>query len=385
MQYIWEHIKTILDTYKGGAPLSYFLKTYFKQYPILGSRDRKILSEMTYNWYRCEKGMPPEMPFEEKIYAALYLCGTQTRLIEQVVEGPLQSLWQNHNPDRIAVLDQNGITFHLQDIFPFEYELSEGLGKEEWLYSLLVQPDLFLRVRKKQERMTTLLHQNGIAYHWLFENCMALPNGVAIDKILQADDYVVQDASSQLTGNYFHPCANETWYDCCSGAGGKSLLLKDMEPEIELFVSDKRGSILDNLEDRFRLYHHKLPESFLIDCTDPEQLELSFGDQKFNGIIADVPCTGSGTWARTPEQMYFYDPAHLENVSALQRNIVKNVAEYLEPDGRLIYITCSVFRQENEAAIAHILSETSLQLEHTELIKGIEHKADSMFVSVLRN
>jgi len=385
MHYIWEHIKTILDTYKGGAPLSYFLKSYFKQFPILGSRDRKILSEMAYNWYRCEKGMPPEMPFEEKIIAALYLCGTQTKLVEPIVEGPLQSLWLSPDPDKIAVLDKNGITFHLEDIFPFEYELSNGISKEDWLYSLLIQPDLFIRVRKKKERITTLLHQNGIAYQWLYENCMSLPNGVAIDKMLQADDYVVQDASSQLTGNYFHPEAGEYWYDCCSGAGGKSLLLKDLQPEVKLSVSDKRGSILDNLEDRFRLYHHKLPESFLIDLTDEEQLELSFGGQQFDGVICDVPCTGSGTWARTPEQLYYYDPANLENVTQTQKTIAKNVAQYVKPGGRLIYITCSAFKEENENVVAYLTSETSLKEEHTELINGTDYKADSMFVSVLRN
>jgi len=385
MQYIWEHIRTILDTYKGGAPLSYFLKNYFKQFPILGSRDRKILSEMAYNWYRCEKGMPPEMPFEEKVIAALYLCGTQTKLIEPIVEGPLQSLWLSPGNDRIAVLDKNGITFHLHDIFPNNYELSNGITTEEWQYSMLVQPDLFIRVRKKQERITTLLHQNGIVYQWLFENCLALPNGVAIDKILQADDYVVQDASSQMTGNVFQPKAGEEWYDCCAGAGGKSLLLKDMQPDIKLTVSDKRGTVLDNLEDRFRLYHHKLPESFLIDLTDEEQLELSFDDQKFDTIICDVPCTGSGTWARTPEQLYYFDPASLENVNNTQRTIATNVAKYLKPGGRLIYITCSVFKAENEDVVDHIVKETSLKLEHTELINGLDYKADSMFVSVLHN
>lgn len=385
MQYIWEHIRTILDTYKGGAPLSYFLKNYFKQFPILGSRDRKILSEMAYNWYRCEKGMPPEMPFEEKVIAALYLCGTQTKLIESIVEGPLQSLWLSPGNDRIAVLEKNGITFHLHDIFPNNYELSNGLSTEDWQYSMLVQPDLFIRVRKKQERITTLLHQNGIIYQWLFENCLALPNGVGIDKILQADDYVVQDASSQMTGNVFQPKAGEEWYDCCAGAGGKSLLLKDMQPDIKLTVSDKRGTVLDNLEDRFRLYHHKLPESFLIDLTDEEQLELSFDDQKFDTIICDVPCTGSGTWARTPEQLYYFDPASLENVTNTQRTIATNVAKYLKPGGRLIYITCSVFKAENEDVVDQIVRETSLKLEHTELINGLEYKADSMFVSVLHN
>jgi len=56
MKYLGQHIKTIIATYNGSIPLAHFLKGYFRQYPILGSRDRKILSTLAYTYYRIGKG-----------------------------------------------------------------------------------------------------------------------------------------------------------------------------------------------------------------------------------------------------------------------------------------------------------------------------------------
>ena len=56
MRYIWQHIRSITEVYDGSIPLAHFLKGYFKQHPILGSRDRKMLSAMAYSFYRCSRG-----------------------------------------------------------------------------------------------------------------------------------------------------------------------------------------------------------------------------------------------------------------------------------------------------------------------------------------
>jgi 16S rRNA (cytosine967-C5)-methyltransferase len=78
MKYIWQHISAILAQYDGGLPLAYYLKSYFKQYPILGSRDRKLISSMAYSWYRCSKGFglwPADYTLEDKIGMCLLQCG----------------------------------------------------------------------------------------------------------------------------------------------------------------------------------------------------------------------------------------------------------------------------------------------------------------------
>ena len=104
-------------------------------------------------------------------------------------------------------------------------------------------------------------------------------------------------------------------------------------------------------------------------------------DLKPEIIIADVPCSGSGTWSRTPEQLYFFQERKIEEFSALQKRIVSNAIAHLQPGGSFVYITCSVFKKENEEMAMYIKENFPLQLKQMEVLKGYDKKADSMFVA----
>ncbi len=366
MRYIWQHIQAIVDSYNGSVPLTHFLKSYCKQHPKLGSRDRRVLSDLAYCWYRCSKGLG-DMPFEEKMLACLHFCRAVKTL--KILAG--------------SEVGEQSVECSADAIFPYPQHFSKGITSGEWLGSMLVQPSLFMRIRKDTDKITALLQQHEIAFSRITDTCYALPNGSKIENILPPASYVVQDASSQYTGSFFKPVAHQEWYDCCSGAGGKSLLLKDMEPGVKLTVSDVRQSILHNLKERFKLYNLKLNNAIVTDVADKVQLAKALGSQKFDNIICDVPCSGSGTWARTPEQLYFFDPVNQQKYPAWQKKIACNAAQYLKPGGRLIYITCSVFEEENEAVVAQVVQATDLIAESSQIINGVGMKADSMFVAVL--
>ncbi|MES2703540.1 MAG: RsmB/NOP family class I SAM-dependent RNA methyltransferase [Bacteroidota bacterium] len=370
MRYIWQHIAAILSTYDGSLPLTHFLKHYCKQHPKLGSRDRKILSAMAYSWYRCSKAVGRPSPeatageaVETQIKACLKLCNVTVPMPDMDVAVP---------------------AFDAAALFPHEVAFSEGIVQNEWLQSMITQPDLFIRIRKEKEKIEQILNQHAIPYRYLSDTCMALPNGAKIDTLLQPDTYVVQDASSQETGKYFSPARNETWWDCCAGAGGKSILLKDIAPAVNLTVSDRRETILYNLRQRFKLYGLKQPEDLAMDITKRGTVDLVLGNRMFDNIICDAPCTGSGTWARTPEQLYFFDPAIVQQYAATQLAVATNAAAHLKPGGRLIYITCSVFRAENEDVVSRIAAEAGLTVMEEHSINGTGKRADSMFVVVMR-
>lgn len=383
LRYIWQHIQTIIDTYNGGIPLTHFLKNYYKLHPKLGSRDRKILSEMTYCWYRCSKGFEDTLAFEVKLKACLYLCETQSKHTLQF----LPEVWQQTKDDstgkKIELLNTDGILFNIDKLVSFPVTLSAGIGKQAWHMSMLTQPTFFIRVRKQKEKVLQLLRDNDIMFRE-DENWIALVNGTSVEKILPADTYVVQDASSQRTGTYFNPQPKEQWWDCCSGAGGKSLLLKDLEKNIELTVSDKRASILHNLATRFKQYHHTLPIQHVLDTANAQEVSKTLGSKMFDSILCDVPCTGSGTWARTPEQLFYFEEKMVTEISQLQSAIAINASEYLKKGGILFYITCSVFNEENESVVNTILAKTGLVLKEQHLLNGIENKADSMFITLLQ-
>jgi 16S rRNA (cytosine967-C5)-methyltransferase len=116
--------------------------------------------------------------------------------------------------------------------------------------------------------------------------------------------------------------------------------------------------------------------------TNGEWKRTKLKDQKFDIIIADLPCSGSGTWARTPEQMYFFKQEKIEYYSSLQKRIVSNLYPYLEKGGLLVYITCSVFKNENEEVVDFILENfDNLRMAKMEILKGYHLKADTMFAA----
>ena len=104
----------------------------------------------------------------------------------------------------------------------------------------------------------------------------------------------------------------------------------------------------------------------------------------FDLIMADVPCSGSGTWSRTPEQLYYFELAKIDEYAKLQKSILKNVIMALKPGGYFLYITCSVFKKENKDAVNFLLENFNFKVLKMELLKGYEMKADSMFAALLQ-
>ena len=81
--------------------------------------------------------------------------------------------------------------------------------------------------------------------------------------------------------------------------------------------------------------------------------------------------------------LYFFEKYKVDNYVKLQKGIAANVVKYLKPGKPLIYMTCSVFKAENEDVVDYLTKSYNLVLERMELIKGYDKKADSMFVARL--
>jgi 16S rRNA (cytosine967-C5)-methyltransferase len=171
-------------------------------------------------------------------------------------------------------------------------------------------------------------------------------------------------------------------WDVCSGAGGKTILFKSIYPGAEIIASDIRSSILQNLKTRAGAYRLDNIITLTGDATVNTDFVKPYAP--FDFIICDVPCSGSGTWARTPEYFCFFDDKDLSDFSARQLNITCNAQQRLRAGGYLCYITCSVFKEENENVIMQLVAKTGLKLLHKQIIDGTKVKADSMFVALLQ-
>ncbi|MEO8172800.1 MAG: Fmu (Sun) domain-containing protein, partial [Sediminibacterium sp.] len=219
---------------------------------------------------------------------------------------------------------------------------------------------------------------------------LALPNASKIDSVLEIDQQVViQDYNSQRIAEYMSLTVNDlpatpmVW-DCCAASGGKSILAVDTFKKTDLTVSDVRISIIKNLEQRFERAGITDYHSFVADLTGKLNIHPGNTEIKFNFIICDAPCSGSGTWGRTPEQLYSFSKERIGEYAALQKKILATVVSYLKKEGYLLYITCSVFKKENEEAVEFILANSKLVLIKQELLGGYDKKADSMFVALFK-
>jgi 16S rRNA (cytosine967-C5)-methyltransferase len=375
----------VFDNFPADKPLAKFLPEFFKRNKQMGSNDRRSVSRLLYNYFRLGRALANKS-VEERLFLAEFLCTSVDNPFLHHFRSDLNQMIYLNIEEKIKYASINeGLI--IEQVFPFTNHLSEGIDKEAFLLSFFVQPDLFIRVNPKAlSWVLKTLEDCSIDFSLITHNTVALPNGTNLnslfsDSTFPVKPYEVQDLSSQRTAKYFKPNRFEHWWDACAASGGKSLLLFSEQSDIKLLVSDIRESVLDNLDERFIAAGLTTYQKKLIDLTKNADPEIHH--YEFDGIILDAPCTGSGTWGRTPEMISQFEEFKIQGFQNLQKVIAANVIKYLKQDRPLIYITCSVFKEENEEIISWLQKNHGMQLEGYELIKGYENKADTMFVTRL--
>ena len=130
--------------------------------------------------------------------------------------------------------------------------------------------------------------------------------------------------------------------DCCAAPGSKTALLAHRNPRAKVFATElhpHRARLLQSLT--------RLPNVHVV-AADARHLPFS---RAFDRILADVPCSGTGTLARNPEIKWRLEPENLRDLQSRQLAILKSALRQLALGGRLVYSTCSLEREENEAVV----------------------------------
>ncbi|HEX4958177.1 MAG TPA: Fmu (Sun) domain-containing protein [Lacibacter sp.] len=370
-------------SYNYGEPFASFLKKQFAADKKFGSRDRKTIAHLCYCYFRMGHLMK-NVSIQEQMITGLFLCSG--------CEGEMLLLANPDWNEKAALpINEKLQMLHLTatDLFPFVDELSEGIDADAFCKSHFTQPDLFLRIRPGyKETVLQKLTDAGIGFELKSAVCIAVPTTTKVAEILLLNkEAVVQDYSSQMVGDLLFPLSSQgrnyarSVWDCCAASGGKSIMVKDILNQLELTVSDVRETILFNLKKRFAEAGINKYKSFVADLS-AENLKLP--STAYDLIIADVPCSGSGTWGRTPEQMRSFESASIDSYSQLQQKIAAAVVPQLKQQGYLLYITCSVYKKENEEVVQMLQKQCSLQLVEQRLLKGYDKKADTMFAALLQ-
>jgi 16S rRNA (cytosine967-C5)-methyltransferase len=370
----------ILSAYSGNEPFASFIKKYFAARKKHGSRDRRLIAHLCYCYFRMGKaGL--SIPTEKRIVIGLFLCSDASNEMLAALHPewnekaglPLREKFDLPGDEQIAV----------EDVFPWSNELSEGVDAAGFSNSFFVQPDLFLRIRPGfHDKVLDSLKSREVSFSFIPPATLRLPNTFKVDDFFaNGEEVVVQDLNSQNTGRFLPAHFSNVW-DCCAASGGKSIMAFDKRTSLNLTVSDIRESIIQHLRKRFATAGIRHYKAMVIDLAR-SQARLP-GSHEFDLIICDVPCSGSGTWSRTPEQLFYFDGNRkIDHYAGLQQKILSNVYPALKPGGHLLYITCSVFRRENEEAIGFLERKCNMTLIRKEILNGYDQKADTLFAALL--
>jgi 16S rRNA (cytosine967-C5)-methyltransferase len=362
----YQNCATLLFEYDGGTPFHLYLKSCFKENKNWGSTDRKRYRSACYYFWRNAFGVSRQSPEIILNWLQIHFTPEMENLESNSKYNPYQSLEQ--------YLSQNITTDILTPWFIKEplVWLSNGNITLNGLLGQLIKA--------------------GITIEQTHGNAIAVSGQVNLNPWVDNGNAYIQDISSQTAMDwttqpmaaYCH--ANSDVWDCCSGAGGKSISLLKQYPTTKLTCSDVRSNILENLKQRFQLLGLKQPNVFIAPLNGyNDSLNSKDSSQTYNVILADVPCSGSGTWRRNPENLHYFDPQTIEQFADRQLSIIQNVLPSLAVGGYLVYLTCSIFAAENENIIKQILqSNDNLQLVSEEFCGGIDLQGDFIYRSVLQ-
>ncbi len=168
----------------------------------------------------------------------------------------------------------------------------------------------------------------------------------------------VQDEAAQIASRLVQAEPGQQVVDLCAGAGGKSLAVATTmanRGQIHAFDINKRR--LDELAKRVQRAGARNIQSVLLPQeAGARQARLSSLVGTADRVVLDVPCSGTGTWRRNPDQRWRFDGDALRELNAVQDDLMREGAALVKPGGRLIYMTCSLLTQENEERVEAFLT-----------------------------
>ncbi len=215
-----------------------------------------------------------------------------------------------------------------------------------------------------------------------------LPETPALEahELFRSGAIEVQDAGSQHVARLAAAKPGETVVDLCAGAGGKTLALAaDMAGEGRLIACDVDRARLSKLAPRATRAGVAV-ESRLLD-PGRELAALSDLEAQADLVLIDAPCTGSGTWRRSPDLRWRMSAARADRIEATQRQIVEYAQKLVRPGGRLVYAVCSVRDQEARAIDGwEVMTPDDIGRRRGagRLLTPFHDKTDGFFIAVLR-
>jgi 16S rRNA (cytosine967-C5)-methyltransferase len=210
-------------------------------------------------------------------------------------------------------------------------------------------PATVLRLSSAEDETALAAQGIKLAPGALMANARVVTDGdITATQVFREGKIAIQDEGSQLVASLVGE--GRRVLDCCAAPGGKTAALATRLPQAEIIATELHSH-------RATLLRRLAPQTN-VEVVTADALSLPYGSD-FDRVLADVPCSGTGTLARNPEIKWKLKPEDLLDLQSRQIAILHAAMRYVAPGGRLVYSTCSLEPEENEQVIAACLLANS--------------------------
>ena len=365
------------------APADDLVADYFRRHRFAGAKDRAGISELIYgvlrfrsslDWWIARGGQGLEPSARTRVLAALMLR-------EELGAAQVSRDWDGDRfrPARLDAAERRfaeavegqkladrAMPAAVRGNYPLWLEpaLAASLGRDmaREMAALLEPAALDLRVnilKSEREAARAALAREGVeaARTKLSPLGLRVFERVPLGQLpsFRAGHVEVQDEGSQLAALLADARPGMRVVDFCAGAGGKTLALAaSMGNRGHLIACDISPRRLERATERVRRAGVSIVQrKALASARDPWVKHHAAG---FDRVLVDAPCTGTGTWRRNPDAKWRLTPEDVTELAVLQADILDSARRLVKPGGRLIYVTCSLLKDEDESQVERFLA-----------------------------
>ena len=364
-----EILETILTRHQPG---SIALSDWGKAHRFAGSGDRNAIGGLVYDALRRRSSIAwaigADTPRALAIGAAMVAFRMDAEAVAAACDGSA------HTPEPLSDLERAGLTRPLDDAPP---HIQADIP--EWLWPSFTEAfgDTAIdQGRKLAERAPADLRVNTLKStrekvlkalaEFGAEPCAYSPIGVRVpapsgtartpnleaEAAFQAGWCEIQDEGSQIAALLAGAGPRLQVLDLCAGAGGKTLAMAaQMQNTGQIYAYDDDRNRLKPIFERVKRAGVRNVQ--ILKGGDGTALKAL--GAKFDLVLVDAPCTGTGVWRRRPESKWKLKPRNIEERQAEQDIVLATARGLTKPGGRLVYVTCSVLPEENRGTLERFL------------------------------
>lgn len=328
----------------GGAPADAIFAEAMRARRYAGSKDRRAIRAHVYDAIRVVRSAPGTGRA-----AMLALVDTQPELAE-LFDG------SSYGPAPIADDEPRGEAGLAAQAL---IDLFDPLVGEDEGAAMLARAPLDLRANRIKADVADLaaLFPEGEAIAGAPDGWRLPPETAAVQHPAYAEgQFEVQDAASQYASAALGAAPGQAIVDLCAGGGGKTLAIASLTGnDADILACDTNRARLQQLPPRAERAGATRIETRLLN-PGQEPAMLADWQGKADRVFVDAPCSGSGTWRRSPELRWRLTPARLERHLADQAKLIDIGADLVAPGGKLLYAVCSIITREGRAQVDDFLN-----------------------------